>query len=205
MSLKKSKPSTPLSSCSMKDIIDSNINLSIGSNLNIGFGNIISSQDQNSIRLSIMEHENSSLSSLSSSSSSSASNQVIKVTNSLSDDIYIMISDRLITFIIENHNGGITFDQIQELISKQILQINQDTDKLIEWLLKNQDKSRYNWFLGLFYYYNIGVEENSIKAFELFSIAANNNYPIAQVYLAKCYYDGYGINWDRKMAFVWYQ
>ena len=44
MSLKKSKPSTPLSSRSMKDIIDSNINLSVGSNLNIEFRNIISSQ-----------------------------------------------------------------------------------------------------------------------------------------------------------------
>src|SRR5256885_4869394 len=62
-----------------------------------------------------------------------------------------------------------------------------------------------SWFLGLFYYYNIGVEESSIKAFELFSKAAENNYPIAQVYLAKCYYDGYGINCDKNMAFEWYQ
>ncbi|CAB4417862.1 unnamed protein product [Rhizophagus irregularis] len=66
------------------------------------------------------------------------------------------------------------------------------------------DKLQYIWFLGIFYYYNFGTEDNnSIKAFELFTKAANNNYSIAQVYLANCYYDGYGINCDKKMTFHW--
>ncbi|PKY51029.1 kinase-like protein [Rhizophagus irregularis] len=88
------------------------------------------------------------------------------------------------------------------IVNKLIL--NQNVNTLIYWLSKNQDKSPYIWFLGLFYYYNIGIEEeNSIKAFELFSKAANNNYSIAQVYLAKCYYDGYGINCGKRMTFDW--
>jgi hypothetical protein len=91
---------------------------------------------------------------------------------------------------------------VQQLIDKKILQLNQNLNNFIDWLSKNQDKSQsYIWFLGLFYYYNIGTEENN--SIELFSKAANNNYSIAQVYLAKCYYDGCGINCDKKLAFDW--
>ena len=59
----------------MKETIDLNFNLSIGSDLNIGFGNIISSQNQNSVQLSITEVENGSSSSLNSLSSLSTSNK----------------------------------------------------------------------------------------------------------------------------------
>ena len=57
----------------------------------------------------------------------------------------------------------------------------------------------------LFYYYNIGVKESNNKAFELFLKAAENNYSIAQVYLAKCYDDGYGTEINKTLAFNWYQ
>ena len=69
---------------------------------------------------------------------------------------YKNIYDDLITFIIEKHNRDITFDRVPQFIKQQILQINQNTEKLINWLTKNQDKSRYIWFLGLFYYYKLG-------------------------------------------------
>ncbi|GBC03722.1 hypothetical protein RclHR1_05290010 [Rhizophagus clarus] len=120
----------------------------------------------------------------------------------LIESIYNEVADILINYIIKKHDEGITFDQVQELIDKKMLQLNQNLSKLIDWLSKNQDESKYIWFLGLFYYYNFGIEmNNNIKAFELFSKAANNNYLIAQVYLAKYYYDGYGINYDYKMVF----
>ncbi|GES82574.1 kinase-like domain-containing protein [Rhizophagus clarus] len=45
--------------------------------------------------------------------------------------------------------------------------------------------------------YNIGVEEVSIKAFELFIKASENNYSIAQIYLAKLHNDGC----NKKMTF----
>src|SRR5438034_738360 len=142
------------------------------------------------------------------------SSQSQKYENSLSctssdqvsiDFIEFLDVDKLIAFIVEKHDKGMTFDQVEQFISKQILQINQVTNQIIKWLLKNQDKSQYIWFLGLFYYYNISIEENVTKAFELFSKAANDNYSIAQVYLAKCYYDGCGINCNRNMTFHWYK
>ncbi|GBC52943.2 kinase-like domain-containing protein [Rhizophagus irregularis DAOM 181602=DAOM 197198] len=114
--------------------------------------------------------------------------------------------DKLISVIIKKHDSGYTFDQIQELINQKILQLNQITNNLVKWFKENQDKSKYIWFFGLFYYYDIEIEENnSIKAFELFSKAADDNYSIAQVYLAKCYNDGYGIEENKNLAFNLYQ
>ncbi|CAI2177253.1 17901_t:CDS:2, partial [Funneliformis geosporum] len=37
------------------------------------------------------------------------------------------------------------------------------------------------------------------------SKAAKENYTISQVYLAKCYYNGYGIECDKSLSFIWYQ
>ncbi|RIA86512.1 hypothetical protein C1645_727075, partial [Glomus cerebriforme] len=122
----------------------------------------------------------------------------------VSNNINNTIIDELIIFIIKKHDKDISFDEIKQFINQQILQLNQAIEKFIKWLSRNQDKSQYIWFLGLFYYYNIGVKNvNSIKAFELFSKAANNNYAIAQVYLAKCYYDGYGTEKNYDLAFDW--
>ncbi|CAI2179900.1 9897_t:CDS:2, partial [Funneliformis geosporum] len=47
--------------------------------------------------------------------------------------------------------------------------------------------------------------DNSSKTYELFLKAAEENYAISQVYLAKCYYSGYGIKCDKKLSFKWYQ
>ena len=127
------------------------------------------------------------------------------ITESSIDLIEFLDVDKLILFVIKKHDRGITFDQFEQFISKKILQTNQAADQFIKWLSSNQDKSKYIWFLGLYYYYNICVKENTFKAFELFSKAANNNYSIAQVYLAKCYYNGYGVNYNRDMAFYWYK
>ncbi|CAB4387584.1 unnamed protein product [Rhizophagus irregularis] len=114
--------------------------------------------------------------------------------------------DKLITFIIEKHDKGYTFDQIQQLIDQITLQSNQIIiNDLINWLINNQDKADYIWLFGLFYYYGIGVEEDDNKAFELFSEAAENNYSIAQIYLAKCYNDGYGTEENKNLSFKWYQ
>ncbi|PKC00108.1 kinase-like protein [Rhizophagus irregularis] len=153
----------------------------------------------------IMKYENHRMASSESPSNASAPKQVNRVTKSSNDFIEFLNLDKIIAYVIEKHDKGATFDQVQQLISKHILQINQATDELIKWLLKNQDKTQHIWFLGLFYYYNIGVEENVIKAFELFSKVADDNYPIAQVYLAKCYYDGYGTEFNLSLAFYWYQ
>jgi hypothetical protein len=123
----------------------------------------------------------------------------------IADNINSKIADELIKYVIKKHDRGITFDQIKRFISQQLLELNHAIEILITWLLKNQSKSQHIYFLGLFYYYNIGVEENSIKAFELFLKASEDNYSIAQVYLAKCYNDGYGTECDKKLAFNWYK
>ncbi len=113
--------------------------------------------------------------------------------------------DKLIKYVIKKHDEGANFDQIQCFIEQQISRIGQTMDNILNWLHKNQNEQRYVWFLGLFYYYNIGIDENNSKAFELFLKAAEDNYSISQVYLAKCYYDGNGIKCNKKLAFNWYR
>ncbi|CAB4472920.1 unnamed protein product [Rhizophagus irregularis] len=193
-----------------KETIDLNNELISNDELNISFDSIKENRGSTNEIISkgesnnIMKYENRMTSS-ESPSNASASEQVNQVTKSSIDFIEFLNLDKIISSVIEKHDKGTIFDHVQQLISKNILQINQATEQLIKWLLKNQDKTQYIWFLGLFYYYNIGVEENVLKAFELFSKAADDNYSIAQVYLAKCYYDGYGTDYDLSLAFYWYQ
>ncbi|CAI2179071.1 11925_t:CDS:2 [Funneliformis geosporum] len=110
----------------------------------------------------------------------------------------------LIICIIKKHDEGILLDRINQYVIQQILEANQNTNNLIEWLTKNQNKSQYIWLFALFYYNNIDVNENHKKAFELFSIAKDDCL-IAQVYFAKCYYDGYGTEKNYNLAFNYYQ
>ncbi|PKC74018.1 kinase-like protein [Rhizophagus irregularis] len=111
--------------------------------------------------------------------------------------------DELIEYIINKHDLGFAFDQIQ-----QMLQLNKTTENLINWLLNNQYKAQYKWFLGLFYYYDIDTEdteENSSKALKLFSRASEDNFSLAQIYLGKCYNDGEETEQSKYLAFTWYQ
>ncbi|PKC61342.1 kinase-like protein [Rhizophagus irregularis] len=115
-----------------------------------------------------------------------------------------IIADELIGYINEKHDRGIAFDQVRQLINNIALQLksNHYINNLIDWLSTN---SKYGWLLGLFYYYDVGIKEkekNSTKSFELFSKAAGDNYLIAKVYLAKCYYDGYGTMKNKLLAFA---
>jgi len=183
-------------------LIDSNDNLILENIPNIDQFKNIGSSNQKYIQSGsvMMDREKNS------------SNAIIQVKNSSRDSFVSTFNNinhpnvnQLITKIIKIHDEGITFNQVHQLINQKILQFNQDADKLINWLMKNQNISQYIWFLGLFYYYSIDTEENSAKAFELFSKASKENYPIALVYLAKCYNDGYGTERNKPFAFDLYQ
>ncbi|CAB5366768.1 unnamed protein product [Rhizophagus irregularis] len=63
---------------------------------------------------------------------SASSDQVTRMSIDLIEFINV---DSLIAFLIEKHDRGITFEQIQQLISKQILKTNQATDRFIKWKL----------------------------------------------------------------------
>ncbi|PKB97497.1 kinase-like protein [Rhizophagus irregularis] len=183
---------------------DSDINddpdINDGLDINDYIQNILDSlQDQATIQSEIIEPKNnqSNVSFFTNSSNDSLESTFNNISN--------LIVDKLIKIIIKKHDKGYTFDQIQQLIDQKALRFNQITNNLINWLTKNQDKSPYIWLFGLFYYYGIEIEENDNKAFELFSKAAKNDYPIAQVYLAKCYNDGCGTEKNNNLAFNWYQ
>ncbi|GET58636.1 kinase-like domain-containing protein [Rhizophagus irregularis DAOM 181602=DAOM 197198] len=116
-----------------------------------------------------------------------------------------IIVQKLIKVINRKHDKeSINFQDFQRFINQQILELNQSSDNLVKWLTK-QVNPQYIYLLGLLYYYNIGTEENSTKAFKLFLKASEDNYLTAQVYLGKCYYDGFGIESNKNLTFNWYQ
>ncbi|PKK60156.1 kinase-like protein [Rhizophagus irregularis] len=110
---------------------------------------IIISKDESNI-MTEYEHRIVSSQKYENPSNASTTEQVNQVTKSSNDFIEFLNLDKIIAFVIEKHDKGTTFDHAQQLISKHILQINQATDQLIKWFLKNQDKTQYIWFLGLF-------------------------------------------------------
>ncbi|POG73393.1 hypothetical protein GLOIN_2v1750320, partial [Rhizophagus irregularis DAOM 181602=DAOM 197198] len=116
-----------------------------------------------------------------------------------------IIVQKLIKVINRKHDKeSINFQDFQRFINQQILELNQSSDNLVKWLTK-QVNPQYIYLLGLLYYYNIGTEENSTKAFKLFLKASEDNYLTAQVYLGKCYYHGFGIESNKNLTFNWYQ
>src|SRR2546421_9460776 len=50
------------------------------------------------------------------------------------------------------------------------------SDSISNWLIKNQTKSQYIFFLGFLYFNGIIVEKDVNEAFKLFSKASENNY-----------------------------
>ncbi|EXX53796.1 Tpk1p [Rhizophagus irregularis DAOM 197198w] len=212
VSLGKYKPNSESSKVTMDINHDLSLNnsliLNTMLNLNTTMSNNITSFSINLYESSnVCENSTSSQNRLDSPISPSSIASADQTSSNLLGSIYDAVADKLINYIIKKHDGGMTFDQVQQNFDDIVLQLDQNLSNFIDWLSQNQDKPQFNWFLGLFYYYIIvTAEENcSIKAFELFSKAANNNCSIAQVYLAKCYYDGYGINCDKKLAFDWYK
>ncbi|PKY25426.1 HCP-like protein [Rhizophagus irregularis] len=83
--------------------------------------------------------------------------------------------NKLMDIIIERHSGDIVIDEFKQFIDQEILQLNQYVDELIKWLIMNQVK------------------------------ASEDNYSLAQVYLAKCYDDSTGIEKNRYLTFKWFQ
>ncbi|CAB4489739.1 unnamed protein product [Rhizophagus irregularis] len=71
--------------------------------------------------------------------------------------------NKLMDIIIERHSGDIVIDEFKQFIDQEILQLNQYVDELIKWLIMNQVKVQYIWFLGLLYYYNFNTEQQHFR------------------------------------------
>ncbi|RGB32847.1 kinase-like domain-containing protein, partial [Rhizophagus diaphanus] len=191
------------------DILDVNASLSIDSDMNTYMLNNVESTEPENVLVSQKKKSDQSNTIVVENNSTR-----ISIHSNLSRDsfeiafneINNIIVEKLITFTIKKHDEGANFDNMQQLIEQQILRFNQPSSNILNWLLKNQVKPQYKYILGVFYYYNISnINENDNESFELFLQASKDSYPIAQVYLGKCYNDGYGIECDKDLAFNWYQ
>ncbi|GBB92337.1 hypothetical protein RclHR1_00020040 [Rhizophagus clarus] len=114
------------------------------------------------------------------------------------------VIDRLIVLLIKMQDEkGYNFTETTQFIYQCIfLSVKTSTD-IFNWLVENLTKPQYIFFLGFLYYNGIIVENNDDEAFRLFSKASEENYPIAQVYLSKCYQEGRGTAIDNTLAFTY--
>src|SRR6266496_5751737 len=120
------------------------------------------------------------------------------------DNINILI-DKLITILIEVLDGGKDFDETKHYINNCISLSSQSVDDVLNWLKENQNESKYIFLLGFFYHNKFSLEENNSEGFVFFLKAAEDSYPIAQVYLSICYNKGFGTEINNNLAFNWMQ
>src|SRR6266542_2109406 len=122
----------------------------------------------------------------------------------IADSINVLV-DKLIGLLIKTQDEGNDFNETEHFINQCIFLSNQTSNDIFKWLKENKVESRYIFFLGFFYFSNINFEKNDNEAFKLFLKVSEENYPIAQVYLARCYKEGFGIGRNDQLAFNWIQ
>ena len=108
--------------------------------------------------------------------------------------------DKLIRLLIKTQDEGNNFNETEYFINQCIFLSDQNSNNILKWLEGNQVKSKYIFFLGFIY---LNFEKDNDEAFKLILRASEDNYPIAQVYLAKCYKEGFGTERNDKLAFRW--
>ncbi|CAG8705017.1 3955_t:CDS:2 [Dentiscutata erythropus] len=90
---------------------------------------------------------------------------------------------------------------VSDMITKFISQNDKTNEEVFQWLLANNNRSKYTCLLGLFYRWNIGTTENNIATLV---DAANKGDAIAQYFVGRCYAEGWSTDKDKRKAIEWY-
>ncbi|CAI2161833.1 17637_t:CDS:2 [Funneliformis geosporum] len=124
----------------------------------------------------------------------------------LEKDISIIV-DEAVSFIFKKLEKGeykmlsnkiiLDFFEIQSITSIEI--------KILNWLSNNQNNSNSIFLFGYFHFFGIETSKNHEKAFTLFMNASEKNHTLANLYVARCYSEGYGITKNDKLAFNYYE
>jgi TPR repeat protein len=132
------------------------------------------------------------------------SKQAKKLFNEIDGLIVEKLVYKLITLLIKvQDKGGYNFMETNQFVNQCINLSNQITgNEIFNWLLNNQTKPQYIFFLGFLYYNGIIIEKDIHEAFKLFSKASEYNYHIALVYLSKCYQLGIGTEVNIQLAII---
>src|SRR6266542_49949 len=137
-------------------------------------------------------------------SKSKINNSYISEIINPADNINIL-TDKLITFLIKIQDEGKDFNETKYFIRDCISISSRSIDDVLNWLKENQNESKYIFLLGFFYHNKFSLEENNSEGFVFFLKAAEDSYPIAQVYLSICYIKGFGTEISNNLAFNWIQ
>src|SRR4051812_16208729 len=76
--------------------------------------------------------------------------EIINPTDSINNQI-----DKLFILLIKTQNEGKNFKETKHFINKCITISTQSNNVIFNWLKFNQNESKYVFFLGIYYYYNM--------------------------------------------------
>ncbi|CAG8574185.1 8985_t:CDS:2 [Racocetra persica] len=118
----------------------------------------------------------------------------------LKHDMILFVNNLYSTFSKLFNEGGSVSYIIINFISKH----NKTPEEVFNWLLINNDNSKYILLLGLFYNWGIGTDKSDTESFDLFLNAATKGNVIAQYFVGRCYEVGWNTKKSIKEAIEWY-
>ncbi|CAG8567252.1 9918_t:CDS:2 [Gigaspora rosea] len=116
------------------------------------------------------------------------------------DEMTLFVNDLYSTFRKLFNESESVNDIIINFISKS----GKTNEEVFNWLLENNNYSKYICLRGLFHLWNIGTDEKNEVIFNLFNEAANKGDAIAQYFVGKCYAEGWNTSRNRRKAIEYY-
>ncbi|RIA89788.1 hypothetical protein C1645_824310 [Glomus cerebriforme] len=118
-------------------------------------------------------------------------------------DLNIMVNE-IVDLIFKECNKGMESIVIKQHVLEYFNNHDINLLEIYNWLLNNQNNSDTIFLFGYFNFYGIGTIRNDENAFTLFISASEQGHILAQLFVGLCYYFGFGITKNIKLAFVYY-
>src|SRR6266542_3834668 len=117
------------------------------------------------------------------------------------EDLSIIIDELVNLYFEEVINKGKIKNERKQFVLDYFNSYKINLQEIYNWLLNNQTRSNFIYFLGHFNYYGVGIDISMINAFELYQKAAELENILAKYELTLMYIYGEGIDKDYNKAF----
>ncbi|PKK63696.1 kinase-like protein [Rhizophagus irregularis] len=132
-------------------------------------------------------------------------NEIHEIIEQLVDGQITKHVDELSNLILKEVNEGKELRVTKQHIFDYSKNHNIDLKDIYNWLLRNQDNTKYIFLLGYFNYRGIGTIKHDWKAFNLFFSASEQEHILAQYHVGLYYEIGNETAKDEKLAFELYE
>ncbi|CAI2170127.1 16185_t:CDS:2 [Funneliformis geosporum] len=119
-----------------------------------------------------------------------------------STDNFSIQIDKLFKLLIHMQDDDKDFDEIKHLINRCISLSDRSVNDIYDWLKESQKELKNIFILGIFSYYNLlGLKDNDDEGF-IYFVKSAETFPIAQIYLDKCYNKIFGTEINYNLPFI---